>query len=605
MPPSLADVIGSRPGMIVSQEFRELFRAGCWSFEKTDDLEARIQPNSFDPVIADTCYFLPKGFRPRMGERVLETLRHEYPWRTYKIDPAQGRLVSPGEQWLLPLDGYFRLPAGWWIEHSPKSTQGRLGNFVRLLADGSPNYDMVRGPWEGRLYVLFEPHAFHNLIFPGLSFNQLWVSCQSRMRLSDEDFKAVYAQVPLFYDGANPIPLDKIVFQDGLVRMTLDLEGKYTHGVVGLCIAGNPDPIDLRAKGVVDVQDFYDVRMAHEGKLQVPRDDPVVLVATREASRIPAQVTLPDGRVCGLAAKYKRDDDAAGKCQLDQAGFHDSGFEGSTVLEVNNEEFRDLILLNGQDVGGLEFFAARGVPDKVYGAGIGSSYKGQAGVRPARQFRPIDFKSVASKLDKNRELIMAVDAQELFAGSHFEGFKPAMGCPYLERLLQCQNSFVRRGPAEEDETLKQPIGYAVIVNPVTKKLFVYERSARKENYGEHRLFGKVSIGVGGHVRDSDKSFPNPIRASMERELLEEVELHGRKDTVHLGYINADATGKDVDRVHFGVLYVVAVDNDCVTPKSPELRQGRMMSLAEARSYVENFETWSRIALEPVERFLAS
>lgn len=166
--------------------------------------------------------------------------------------------------------------------------------------------------------------------------------------------------------------------------------------------------------------------------------------------------------------------------------------------------------------------------------------------------------------------------------------------------------YMRRGLAEEDPTHKQPVGYAMVVNPSLKQIFAYQRSAKDSNYTEKRLQGKWSWGVGGHIEKFDIENGNPLHASMLRELEEEVYIDGSVNPRVIGYINDDSNA--VGTVHFGVLYVVETDSKIVKPKDAEIDNGRLRTIDELEKICSSsdfaVEEWSRISLEPLKQYFS-
>lgn len=207
-------------------------------------------------------------------------------------------------------------------------------------------------------------------------------------------------------------------------------------------------------------------------------------------------------------------------------------------------------------------------------------------------------------MDKNEKLIMVVKRETLFKDDHFEGFKPQDGIDFESRILE-NYEYVRRGDAEGNPSYKQPIGYAMIFNPYSRKLFAYQRSSDDSKYSEKRLQGKWSWGVGGHIEKIDIKNGNPIRESMLREVTkEEIEMSGSvMSTKALGYINDDSN--DVGKVHFGILYLIKTDSSVITPKDPEIKQGKLMSLYELESIFSQYsvEEWSKIAFDPLKKHI--
>lgn len=204
-------------------------------------------------------------------------------------------------------------------------------------------------------------------------------------------------------------------------------------------------------------------------------------------------------------------------------------------------------------------------------------------------------------MDKNESMIMVVDRDKLFSDYLFDGFIEHKKIDYEKKILE-NFKYMKRGLAEKDSSKKQPIAYAIIANKKNKKIFVYQRSQSSKDHGDKRLQNKWSWGVGGHIERIDESSQNPIVHSMLREIKEEVDISGKINTKILGYINDDSN--DVGKVHFGILYLVETDG-AVTPKSKELKRGKMMDLEEIERICSsyNVESWSRIALDPLKKMM--
>ena len=117
-------------------------------------------------------------------------------------------------------------------------------------------------------------------------------------------------------------------------------------------------------------------------------------------------------------------------------------------------------------------------------------------------------------MDKNEQLIMVVKRDLLFLEDYFHGFKPNT-VNFESRILK-NYEYMKRGLAEDDPNYKQPIAYNIIINPEIEKVFVYQRSPDDKRYGEKRLQGKWSFGIGGHIEKIDSK--NPIKESMLKEI---------------------------------------------------------------------------------------
>ncbi len=198
--------------------------------------------------------------------------------------------------------------------------------------------------------------------------------------------------------------------------------------------------------------------------------------------------------------------------------------------------------------------------------------------------------------------IMVVKREMLFAEKSFDGFLPANSFDF-ESVILSNFEWMNKDKAESNPGYKQPVGYSIIYNPILKQIFLYQRSKIDQNYAEKRLQGKWSCGVGGHIEKVDTKNGNPIHESSLREIQEEIKIFGKRRMQVLGYINDDSD--DVGKVHFGILYLVVIDNGKVEPLDPEISEGKLVPL----SVLENkcnapdvaVENWSKIALSPLKK----
>jgi len=161
-------------------------------------------------------------------------------------------------------------------------------------------------------------------------------------------------------------------------------------------------------------------------------------------------------------------------------------------------------------------------------------------------------------MNKSDIMIVTVPNTALFpTGVHHEGFIPHAEQD-LRKVILDNFSYTRRGDAEVDFTLKQPISYAVIRN-TEGKIFAYQRGSKRSEFHETRLAGKWACGIGGHIEAEDEETGDILADSLRRELEEEITLHGNILTIEpIGYINSEKD--EVSKVHIGVLYVITTDS---------------------------------------------
>ena len=188
---------------------------------------------------------------------------------------------------------------------------------------------------------------------------------------------------------------------------------------------------------------------------------------------------------------------------------------------------------------------------------------------------------------------MAVPVKELFKDKYFEGFLSNEEYDY-DKIIHEKYEFVKRGPAETNFEMKQPIAYCILVNPELKKVYFYQRGSG-ENYNEKRLAGKISIGVGGHIEKQDVE--DPLLGSAVREVKEEVEYNGNlSEPKILGYINDDS--EEVGKVHFGIAYIFETDSTVIKPKDVEMFDGELINVGEFEKKLNDsnlvIEGWTTI-----------
>src|SRR5882762_5643747 len=124
---------------------------------------------------------------------------------------------------------------------------------------------------------------------------------------------------------------------------------------------------------------------------------------------------------------------------------------------------------------------------------------------------------------------------------------------YLNALLSRGNNFfLPRAQAESDPTHKQIIPYALVA--FENKVLHYVRGKKA---GEQRLVAKGSIGIGGHMNDTDESLfawdEAAYRLGVEREVNEELKIDTTFEDRIVALLNDDGT--DVGQVHLGIVHV--------------------------------------------------
>jgi len=182
-----------------------------------------------------------------------------------------------------------------------------------------------------------------------------------------------------------------------------------------------------------------------------------------------------------------------------------------------------------------------------------------------------------------------------FQGLSFEPEK------YLNLLLSRGNNFfLPRAQAENDSTYKQIIPYVLLA--FQDRVLHYVRGKKA---GEQRLVAKGSIGIGGHMNESDESLfawdEQAYRAGVEREVNEEIKIDTQFQDRIVALLNDDTT--EVGRVHLGIVHVFRLAQQKVEKREAMITNLAFLTKAELLNRRESLETWSQICVDSLERLL--
>lgn len=196
----------------------------------------------------------------------------------------------------------------------------------------------------------------------------------------------------------------------------------------------------------------------------------------------------------------------------------------------------------------------------------------------------------------------------------FDGFGAFQGVTtdksYLGMLQNPELCFMPRSSVENDFGYKQIIPYVVVMRP-SGKILSYIRSKRS---GEQRLVGKRSIGIGGHINESDCGIDRMTGqfdwrtiyiTGSERELSEELNIASNNLTNQIvGFINDDSN--DVGKVHVGVIHRLIIPSPGgVSSDDPAVALEGFFKPFDIATTVDAYqlESWSKTILTDAE-FLA-
>jgi len=335
--------------------------------------EAQIQPASLDLRLGAVAYRVRSSFLPGKNATVQQKLDS---LAMHEIDLKPGAVLEKGCVYIVPLQEHLRLRKRVSALANPKSSTGRLDIFARLITDHGTEFDRVRERYQGPLYAEISPRTFSVLVRENSRLVQLRIRRGSPPS-SDAALRRLHDSVGLV--DAEPGQED---IKNGLA-ITVDLTGVDASGVIGYRAKKHAGLIDVDRIGHYDRADFWDPLRVDAGNTLILDPGEFYILASRET------VTVPVDHAAEMIAY----DTLVGEFRVHYAGFFDPGFglaetggKGTrAVLEVRSHEVPFLIE-NGQTVGRLIYERLAARPDKLYGAGIGSSYQRQ-GLALSKHFK--------------------------------------------------------------------------------------------------------------------------------------------------------------------------------------------------------------------------
>ncbi len=165
----------------------------------------------------------------------------------------------------------------------------------------------------------------------------------------------------------------------------------------------------------------------------------------------------------------------------------------------------------------------------------------------------------------------------------------------IKELVEKRGFFVRRTRAEKDKTLRQLIPYVVIQDESGLYLMV----KRLETQTESRLHGFYSLGIGGHINDTDEGNSPWLKfiSGMEREVNEEVDISVYDWPRYIGAIRENTTA--VNTVHLGVVFMIRTKVKGV--KEIEKFTWELADIDDILKKYDKLESWSKLAFEEIEK----
>lgn len=366
---SLLDLPEGARGVLPSQMISEAVGAGYLDAGEFKVPAASVQPASLDLRLGDRAYRLRCSFLP-------DTETVDTKMKPLVIDELDlrddGAVLEPNRPYLIPLLERLALPEHLRARANPKSSTGRLDVFTRVITDHSYRFDEVTPGYQGPLYLEVVPLSFAVRVRQGLALNQLRLVI-GRSQLTDGELRDEHSRNPLlFRDGAG-LPEAALATADGLF-LSLDLRGDKDRRV-GYRAKPNTPRIVVADIGTHRVEEYWEPVLREDGDRIVLDPERFYLLLSEEGVQVPPH----------LAAEMTAFDPTAGELRTHYAGFFDPGFgyahdatlAGSrAALEVRAHDV-PFMIEHGQRVCKLTYERMLDVPERLYGADVGSNYQGQ------------------------------------------------------------------------------------------------------------------------------------------------------------------------------------------------------------------------------------
>lgn len=333
--------------------------------QSEDFISDQVQPASIDLRLGGVAYRVPSSFLPGRSMTVqqkLDALAVE------EIDLSQGAVLETNNVYIVPLQERLRLKRRMSGVANPKSSTGRLDVFARLITDFGTEFDTVHEKYTGPLWLEIAPRSFNVMVRTGSRLAQLRLRMGSP-RSSDAQVRELNETARIVrYEGEPDIKHSRLA-------LSVDLHGDPVSRIVAYKARKTDAYIDVDQVNTYEIADFWErIPRPDSGGLILHKDEFYIL-ATKEF------VAIPDN----VAADMVAYDTLVGEFRVHYAGFFDPGFgytgagrQGSKiVLEVRSHEV-PFMIEHGQVVGRVMVERLTERSDITYGAGIGSSYHGQA-----------------------------------------------------------------------------------------------------------------------------------------------------------------------------------------------------------------------------------
>ena len=372
-------------GILPTKWLREAVNDGVIFTEQYKIPEGNFQPATLDLRLGETAHRLRCSFLPDVTsvEEKLVDLEME------EVDLRDGAILERNRPYLIPLVEELRLPEYIRAKTNPRSSTGRLDIFTRVITDHSHKFDEIAPGYQGKLYLEVVSRSFTIKVQTGLSLNQLRLF-KGSSRCRPGEILELHQKQRVVLDPRDRSERLGEPDKDNAVHLGVDLVADRSG--VGYRAKKNSNLLDLSHRNHYDPGDYWEPVVAERTNRVVLEPEEFYLLTAVERVRVPPE----------YAVEMTAYDPSSGELRTHYAGFFDPGFGydgdlllvgAQTVMEVRAHDV-PFMIEHGQKVCTLTYERMMELPDKLYGANIGSSYQGAGLVLSGHFKRASDYRQL-------------------------------------------------------------------------------------------------------------------------------------------------------------------------------------------------------------------
>jgi len=357
------------PGVLPIQAIQGLLDTGR-ILTREPTIEGQVQPASLDLRLGETAYRVRASFLPGPGVNVSDRLEH---LKLHEFDLSKSAVLETGCVYLVPLLESLALDPDLSASANPKSSTGRLDVFTRVIADEGIGFDQIPAGYNGPLYAEICPQTFPIVVRKGSRLSQIRFR-RGDVVSNDDALRELHARERL-------VSTEDADIADG-IALSVDLVGD-SDDLVGYRAKRHAGLVDVDEPASCAILDYWEPIRLRDANSLILDPDEFYILASKEAIHVPPT----------HAAEMTPFNPLVGEFRVHYAGFMDPGFghvaagggHSRVVLEVRNHKV-PFILEDGQIIGRLIYERLSEIPDRLYGADLGSNYQAQ-GLKLSKHFR--------------------------------------------------------------------------------------------------------------------------------------------------------------------------------------------------------------------------